>query len=78
MTPPALSLQRLQPEAARAPTRPAMPPAEAAPSPPAGCGWFESSHDLQQGAAVQECPTEDWSVLLLHFGQLLPSDARLR
>jgi hypothetical protein len=38
----------------------APPAAEAAPPPadelPQGCGWYQSSHDLRQGMAVQEWP----------------------
>jgi len=46
--------------------------------PPAGCGWFESSHELQQGVAVQEWPAADWAVAALYFAQLQPSSARLQ
>lgn len=31
--------------------RPARPPAD---EPPRGCGWFDSSHDLQHGLRVTE------------------------
>ena len=37
---------------AAAPAAPATPPAEADERP--GCGWFDSSHALQQGLQVRE------------------------
>lgn len=43
---------------------------------PAGCGWFDSSHELHQGLAVQEWPDADWAVAALYFGGLQPSTAR--
>ena len=52
--------------------------AQALAEPPAGCGWFESSHELQQGVAVQEWPADDWAVAALYFAQLQPSSARLQ
>lgn len=38
---------------------------------PAGCGWFDSSHDLQQGLLVQEHLSPD------SLAQELPLDAWL-
>ncbi len=49
-------LHRL-PWAGAAPLAPAVPAADRGPNPtdaPQGCGWFDSSHELQQGLLVRE------------------------
>lgn len=57
-------------------TTPAPSLAAGLAEPPAGCGWFDSSHELHQGLAVQEWPDADWAVAALYFGALQPSTAR--
>jgi hypothetical protein len=42
-----------RPARARAPSAPALPAAQEDDR-PLGCGWFDSSHELAQGAAVTE------------------------
>lgn len=59
-----------------------LTPAQALPNPDApaepgnGCGWFDSSLELQQGLAVQEWPADDWAVAALFFAQRPAASAR--
>lgn len=42
-----------------APTAPPAPPPAPDDEAPRGCGWFDSSHELQQGLKVQEHHSAD-------------------
>ena len=58
-----LSRKPWRSSAAPPPARRPVPGAEPPPEPPdervLGCGWFDSSHDLQHGLSVREHATPD-------------------
>lgn len=68
------------------PVRPRRAREAPADEPPPGCGWFESSHELQQGLQVHEhaspdavaaqLPLADW--IALHLAAGCKPETRMR
>ena len=64
-----LSRKPCRPSAVPPPARRPVPGAGSAPEPPdervLGCGWFDSSHELQRGLQVKDADAETLSKLPL-------------